>query len=343
MDGCIKVELSDLLIDYNQKISLGVTNSNVVKVRNCDIKNGNHAMVFDGCKNLDVIDCNACENENNTSFPNPLQANAIVSVSNCNNVLLDRVNVNNNVKAIPGQGTGPFASLGPEVGVLLILAGSNITLKGCQTNHNSTSATMRALYILGTIGPIPSLNSVVIENHQSNNNTGDFSGNSGSLSGISITGGPGTKLVNCDTSYNVSSDQPPGEVFLTQGFTTGITALFSESIYITNHSANYNISEGAETFGVVIGDASGGLVIENSTFNHNGSIDNGSITAGIDLSFGTTATGSKGAIIRNCIASHNKANFLCAGLVSNWGSVLIQDCNFSYNESIGGKYTTTFK
>ena len=129
-------------------------------------------------------------------------------------------------------------------------------MKHCQTNQNNSLFSTSGLLFLGGLGVFQETTGIVIENHQSNGNTGN---GSSIIAGISIVGAPGTRLLNSETSFNTASGQVPGTDFLGQGFVFGVLGAFATSIHMKGHTSNYNVSTGVgdelggESFGVVIG------------------------------------------------------------------------------------------
>ena len=134
----------------------------------------------------------------------------------------------------------------------------------------------------------------------------------------------------------------PGTSFLGQGFVFGVLGVLATSIHMKGHTSNYNVSTGVgdelggESFGVVIGAQTDGAVLEDCVASFNGDLERSSVSAGIDFSVGQTATPSQGGKILNCVCNNNQAKVGALGIGCFWVNVVIENCEASYNQTIGG-------
>ena len=309
-----------------------VTNpSQVILVAHCDISQGNRAMLIKGCNEVRVENCDVYDNVN--TIPN-----AVVCFEHCNDVVLQEVFVNNNTKAVPGQGQGPLGILGPETAVWLVQASNNVQLKNCMTNHNFSENGMSSLLLLGAdLGAIPPFvftglsSGVIIEGHQSNSNTNT----TGTLGAMTIGFVPNPVIRDCQTNGNVTTNASGGTTFGTQDFLIGLGVARSPGAYIKNHQSNENVSKGSSTLGIIVADFADGAVIEDCQCNDNGDLVESTFLVGIDLSFGLTATPSNGCIVRRCQANGNKARSISTGFLLNWNNALVEGCQANCNISTG--------
>ncbi len=355
--GCEEVVITDITFRNNADISLcieaesvgicpdfTVTNpSQGIWVANLDISQGNRAMLFRGCNELNVKNCFVYENTNTKLL-------AVVGVEHCNNVVFEEVFVNNNVKAIPGQGEGPLSIIGPDIAVMLVQACNNVQLKNCTTNDNSSEFRMNGLQVTGIDFAFtpdfcinPNLSSgLIIEGHQSNGNINK----TGALVGLNILYVPNPIIRNSQTNGNSTTNAQNGTVFGTQDFLLGMLLFAVPGAFISNHQSNSNKSFGSESYGILTvpgsdfaggGIFNDGTIIENTMTNDNGALgEHGSThTLGICIDGGLIRIPSNGLVVRNCQSVNNKSHGAVYGYHIKWNNVLLENCQSDNNIADG--------
>jgi hypothetical protein len=355
---CEDVTVSSINFINNNDISLYVHSTSIgacpsftvagasqgILVAGCDVSGCDRAMLFNGCNDLNVASCNVYDNSNTV-------ANAVVAVEFCNDVVFQDVHVDNNVKAISGQGTGALGMFGPETAVMLVQASNNVQVKNCTTNNNTCDIVgmMTGLQVTGIVlapdcDPITGLSSgIVIEGHQAIGN----SNTTGLNLGIATFYVPGIVVSDSQTNGNVTMQSTSNQgAFLTQGFTMGFGSFGCPGLYIKKHQSNNNMSlnsvtdNGGEAYGIFIAAADAdhlgnGVVIEDCQANNNGNADQGSKSSGISLNYGPAAVASSGAIVRGCQANGNAAISCVCAFGCYWNNVQYENCQADNNASFG--------
>ncbi len=364
--ACEEVEVTAITFRQNSETSLNIQAAYVaaapdftvtmpsqgIWVSECDISQGNRAIVVTGSNEVQIEKSYVYENVNTTP-------NAVVDIEFCNDVLLEELFVNNNVKNVTvpatgnfpafSQGMGPFGFAGLEVNVLLVAASTNVEIKNCTTNGNTSplnGAILRPMNGLGAYGFVIDLNTVqlffplpsdnlVIEGHQANGNTNT----TGSLIGAALYLVPNPVISNSQTNDNVTTEAQNGiGQFGTQDFLAGLV-LIAPGAHVKNHQANSNISFGSETFGILsthfAGVRSDGLMVEDSMMNFNGDIDGSTTAGGLVLTVGFQVTPSSGVIVKNCQANGNRAHSSVHGMFSQFNDALFEECQANDNSCFG--------
>lgn len=350
------VVISQVNFIYNSDISLSVQAQEIsacpdfaivnpsqgILVEGCNISQGNRALLFRGCNELRVVDCNVYENINTVD-------NAVVSAEHCNEVIFEQVFVNRNIKAVTNQGQ-PLSILSPNIAVMLIQACNNVLLKNCTTNENFSESLMYGLQINGVdfgfesgvcINPSLSKN-ISLDGHQSNNNTNIV----GTLVGTGILYSDNPRISNSQTNGNVTLQAQNGTTFGTQDFLVGLLLFGTPATHVQNHQSNQNVSHGSESYGILTvaaSDFAGGFVfndgtiIEDTMTNNNGAAgENGSTqTLGICMDGGLVRLPSNGLIIRNCQSNANKSHGAVFGNHIKWNNVVFENCQADNNFADG--------
>ncbi len=354
--ACEEVEVSEITFRGHADLSLSIQATLVgpcldgfqvtgpsqgILVKECDISEGNRAMLIRGCNDVRIEHSQAYNNVNTI-------ANAVVGIEHCNDVLLQEVYVNNNTKAVPGEGAGPLNIVGPETAVLLVQACNNVQLKNCMTNGNFSENELSGLQVTGADFDLASFcflfdltSGVVIDGHQANGNTTT----TGDLVGILVIFVANPEIRNSQTNGNITTNASNGDGFYgTQDLTAGLISGGSPGTFIQNHQANQNASHGSESYGIIataLSDALGnpilcdGTVLEDCMCNENGDPLTSTATSGVDLSVGFVLQPSNGAILRRCQTNENKAYANCSGMVLQWNDLLLENCQADNNTSTG--------
>lgn len=315
-----------------------------ILVENCNVTQGNRAMLFRGCNELRVQNCDVYENTNTI-------ANAVVSAEFCQDGVFENVWVNNNIKAVPGQGQGPVGPFGPETAVMLAWASKNIQFNGCQTNGNSCEfipGMLVALLVNGLVFDADcgllfnQTTGVIIDGHQSNNNTNANS----NLVGIGLMFIPDGEVKNSQTHGNITTQANGNQgSFLTQDFLFGLGVLGCPGAHIINHQSNENKSRnsitgiGGEAYGIFVSSALGqvgdGAMIEDSQAHNNGDFNETSKAVGICVGYGPQIQISNGAIIRNCQSNGTQGHACVCAFGCYWNNVVYENCQADNNAAFG--------
>lgn len=357
--ACEEVEVSGITFRDHADISLSIQAESVgpcplfevtrpsqgIWVSNCDISNGNRAMLLRGCDELTIESTYVHDNVN--TIPH-----AVVGIEHCNDVLVYKLCADSNMKQVPHQGqTQPLTTLGFETAVVLIQASNNVHIQNSTTQTNLSLLSMNPLLCIGADfdftnpeapGIITGLSKgLVIEGHQSDGNMNSM----GTSTGINVSFIDNPIIRDSQTNGNITTEASNGTTFGTQDFLVGLLVLSGKGAYIKNHLSNHNASKnivtgnGSETFGILVAagttSLADGAILEDCMTNDNGDFEQSSIAFGINLSIGSVAASSHGALVRRCQSNGNTAHHGAGGFVLSWNDIRAEDCQADNNRSTG--------